>query len=66
MLVVKNPPLSAGDVRDAGSILGSEMIPWRRAWQLTPVFLHGESHKQRNLVGHSPWGHKQSDITEAA
>ena len=30
--------------------------PWRRAWQPTPVFLPGESHGQRSLVGHSPWG----------
>ena len=29
-------------------------IPWRRAWQPTPVFLPGESRGQRNLVGHSP------------
>ena len=26
-------------------------IPWRRAWQPTPVFLPGESHEQRSLVG---------------
>ena len=26
-------------------------IPWRRAWQPTPVFLPGESHGQRNLMG---------------
>ena len=31
-------------------------IPWRRAWQPTPVFLPGESHGQRSLVGYSPWG----------
>ena len=31
-------------------------IPWRRAWQPTPVFLPGKSHRQRNLVGYSPWG----------
>ena len=36
-------------------------IPWRRAWQPTPVFLPGESHEQRNLAGYSPWGHKESD-----
>ena len=30
-------------------------IPWRRAWQLTPVFLPGESPGQRSLVGCSPW-----------
>ena len=34
-------------------------IPWRRAWQPTPVFLPGEFHEQRNLVGYSPWGHKR-------
>ena len=37
-------------------------IPWRRAWQPTPVFLPGESHGQRSLVGYSPWGCKESDI----
>ena len=33
-------------------------IPWRRTLQPTPVFLPGKSHGQRNLVGYSPWGHK--------
>ena len=33
--------------------------PWRRAGQPTPVFLPGESHGQRSLVGYSPWGHPQ-------
>ena len=39
-------------------------IPWRRKWQPTPVFLPGKSHGQRSLVGYSPWGHKESDMTE--
>ena len=39
-------------------------IPWRRAWQPTPVFLPGESHGQRILVGYSPWGRKDSNMTE--
>ena len=39
-------------------------MPWRRAWQPTPVFWTGESHGQRNLVGYSPCVCKQSDITE--
>ena len=30
-------------------------IPWSRKWQLTPVFLPGEFHGQRSLVGYSPW-----------
>ena len=39
-------------------------IPWRREWQPTPVFLPGEFRGQRSLVGYSPWGHKESDMTE--
>ena len=33
-------------------------------WLPTPVFLPGESHGQRSLVGYSPWGPKESDTTE--
>ena len=39
-------------------------IPWRRKWQLSPVFLPGESHGQRSLAGYSPRGRKESDKTE--
>ena len=39
-------------------------IPWRRAWQPSPVFLPGESPGQRSLVGCSPWGLKVCDVTE--
>ena len=39
-------------------------IPWRREWQPTPVFLPGEFHGQRSLVGYSPWDWKESDTTE--
>ena len=39
-------------------------IPWRRAWQLTPVFLPGKFHEQRSLAGYSPWGCKELDMTE--
>ena len=39
-------------------------IPWRREWLPTPAFLPGEFHGQRILVGYSPWGHKESDMTE--
>ena len=37
---------------------------WRRKWQPVPVFLLGESHGWRSLVGYSLWGHKESDTTE--
>ena len=40
-------------------------IPWRRKWQLTPVFLPGKVHGQRSLAVYSPWGHKESYMTEA-
>ena len=32
--------------------------------QHTPVFLPGKSQGQRSLVGHNPWGCRESDITE--
>ena len=52
-LVVKNPPASAGDLRDMGSVPGRE-DPQRRAQQPTPVYLPGESHGQRSLAGYRP------------
>ena len=58
---VKNPPTSA---REVGWILGWKM-PWRRTWQPTRVFLPGESHGQRSLVGYGSWGHRESDMIEA-
>ena len=36
----------------------------RRQWQPTPVLLPGKSHGRRSLVGCSPWGHEESDMTE--
>ena len=37
---------------------------WRRKWQPTPVFLPEESHGRRSVVGGSPWGRTESDMTE--
>ena len=39
-------------------------IPWRRAWQPTPVFLPRESRGQRSLVGCTPQGHKEMGTAE--
>ena len=39
-------------------------IPWRRKWPPAPVFLPGDSQGQRSLVGDSPWGRRESDMTE--
>ena len=39
-------------------------FPWRRQWHPTPVLLPGKSHGRRSLVGCSPWGCVESDMTE--
>ena len=63
--MVKNPSANAGDIRDVGSIPGSvRKIPWRRAWQPTPVVLPGESHGEEP-GGLQSMGSKESDTTEA-
>ena len=49
----------------ATSLSLSTFMHWRRKWQPAPVFLLGESHGQRSLVGCSPWGRTESDTTEA-
>ena len=38
--------------------------PWRRQWRPTPVLLPGKSHGQRTLVGCSPWGCTELDMTK--
>ena len=37
---------------------------WRRQWHPTPVLLPGKSHGWRSLMGCSPWGSDESDMTE--
>ena len=64
-LVVKNPPTNGGRHRRYKFDPWVGKIPWRRAWFPTPVFLPGESHGQRSLVGYSPWGCKEMDTSEA-
>ena len=55
---------SACKAEDPGSNPRVKKIPWRRKWKPTPIFLPGEFHGQRSLVGYSPWGHKESNMTE--
>ena len=56
--------LSACNVEDLGLIPGSEKISWRWKWQPIPVFLPRESHGWRSLVGYSPPGCKELDMTK--
>ena len=39
-------------------------IPWRKKWQPILVLLPGKSRVQRSLVGYSPWGRRESDMTK--
>ena len=41
-----------------------ELAQRKRQWHPTPVLLPGKSHGQRSLVSYSPWGHKESGMTE--
>ena len=54
-LVVKNPLVNAGDLRDVGLIpgSGSRKILWRRKWQPPPIFFPGEPLGQRSLMGYT-------------
>ena len=53
VLVVKNLPVDAGDVKNMGSVFGWE-DPLEEGMATTPVFLPGESHGQGSLVGDGP------------
>ena len=50
-LLVKNPPANAGNVNRLVFNPWVGKIPWRRAWQPTPVFLPGELHGQMSPTG---------------
>ena len=60
--MVKNLPDNAGDVRDADLIPGLGRSP-EGGHDPTPVFLPGEFHGERSLVGYSPQGHKELEMT---
>ena len=53
VLVVKNLPASAGDIRDRVRFLGQE-DPLEEGMATHSVFLPGESHGQRSLAGYCP------------
>ena len=55
-LLVKSSPASAGD---ASWMPAVGKIPWRKAWQPTPIFLPRKSQAQRSMVGYSSRGHKE-------
>ena len=62
-LVAQRVKKSACNVGDPGSIPGLGRFPWRREWLPTLVFLPGDSHGQRSLVGYNRVT-TESDTTE--
>ena len=65
--MIKNAAANAGDISDMGSIPRSGRSPGEGHGNspIPPVFLLGESHGQRSLVGYCPQGHEESDTTKA-
>ena len=64
VLVVKNLPGNAGDIRDAGLIPRSGRSPGGGHGNPLQYSCLENPHGQRSLTGYSPWGHKKSDMTE--
>ena len=64
LLIVGSPGGSDGKDSPAMQNPWVRKIPWRRKWQPTPVILPGEFHGQRSQAGYSPWGCKESGMTE--
>ncbi|CAI9161505.1 unnamed protein product [Rangifer tarandus platyrhynchus] len=48
----------------SGAFPVSQLFTQRRQWRPTPVLLPGKSHGRRSLVGCSPWGREESDVSE--
>ena len=63
-LVLKNLPASVEGLKRRRFDPWVGKISWRWAWQPTPVFLPGESHGQRSLVGYSPRSRKESGLKQ--
>ena len=59
--MVKKPP---ANIEDTSSILGFGRSLGGESGNLLPAFWPEKFHGQRSLVGDSPWGCKESDMTE--
>ena len=62
---VMNPPANAGDVRDVGLTSGSGRSPVGGHGNPLQYSCLENLHGQRSLVGYSPWGQRELDMTEA-
>ena len=66
VLVVKNPPANARDVKDAVSIPGLERSPGGGQGNPLQYSCLENPQGHRSLAGCSPWGGKESDMTEVS
>ena len=64
VLVVKNSPVNAGDVRNTVLIPGSGRSPGEGHGNLLQYSCLENPMDRGSLAGYSPWGRKESDITE--
>ena len=64
VLVTKNPPASAGDIREVGLILGSERSPGKGNDNPLQYSCLENPMDRRSWLGCSTWGRKESDTTE--
>ena len=62
--MVKNPPAKTGDMRDMASIPGLGRSPTGGHGNPLQNSYMKNPHGQKSLAGYSPWGHKESDMTE--
>ena len=63
--MVKNPPVNEGDIRDVGSVPGLERSPGGGQGNPFQYACLENPQEPKSLLGYSPWGHKESDTTEA-
>ena len=64
--MVKNPPANEGDARDMGSIPESGRFPGKEMATHSSILAWRSPWTERSLAGYSPWGRKESDVTEHA
>ena len=62
--VVKNPPVNSRRPKRCRFDPWVWKFFWRRKWEPIPAFLLGKFYVQRSLVSFSPWGCRESDMTE--
>ena len=62
--MVKSPPASAGDIRTVGWIPGLGRSSGEGHGNPLQYSFLENPHGQKSLAGYSPWGHRESDMTE--